>query len=152
MTRILFVCHGNICRSPMAEFIMKAIVKREGVANEFVIESAAAQDDELGNDMYPPAKAVLREHEVPFERRQARLVRRSDYLKWDYIIAMDEENLYDLSYILGGDPDKKVKLLMTFSGEKRAVSDPWYTRDFEKAYSDIKRGCEDFFAALTTKK
>lgn len=145
---ILFVCHGNICRSPMAEFIMKYLVSKAGKSEDFLINSAAATTDDIGADIYPDAKSELKKHGIPFERRQARQIKSSDYDDWDYIIAMDEENVYDILYIVGRDPDKKVRLLMSFTGEDKAVSDPWYTRDFFKAYSDIYRGCEALLAYI----
>lgn len=146
MIRILFICHGNICRSPMAEFIMKDIVKREGCEDKFIISSAAATTEEIGSDMYPPAKAELRKHGIPFTRRQARKVRRDELDDWDYFIVMDCENMGDVAEILG--TRKKVKYLLSFTGENRDVSDPWYTRDFASAYNDIYRGCMALFEAV----
>ena len=142
MIRILFVCHGNICRSPMAEFVMKDMARRAGCADRFVIASAATTTDDLGSDMYPRAKEELKRHGVPFERRRARQLRRGEYADWDHIVAMDGENLADIPAILGADPERKVRLLLSFAGEERPVSDPWYTRDFETAYRDISKGCE----------
>lgn len=142
MIRILFVCHGNICRSPMAEFIMKYLVSEAGHSKDFLISSAATTTDDIGTDIYPNAKSELKKHGIPFERRQARQIKSSDYKDWDYIIAMDEENLIDIACIVGHDPKKKVRLLMSFTGEEKDVSDPWYTRDFLKAYNDIYKGCE----------
>ena len=149
MIRILFICHGNICRSPMAEFIMKYLVSEAGRSKNFIISSAATTTEGLGNDIYPNAKAELKKHGIPFERRQARQIKSSDYKDWDYIIAMDEENLNDILYIVKHDPENKVRLLMSFTGEEnkhKSVSDPWYTRDFFKAYNDIYRGCEALLA------
>ncbi len=148
MIRILFVCHGNICRSPMAEFIMKYLVSEAGHSKDFIISSSATTTEELGNDIYPNAKAELKKHGIPFEHRQARQIKSSDYNNWDYIIAMDEENVSDILYVVRHDPEKKVRLLMSFigGGETRSVSDPWYTRDFFKAYNDIYRGCEALLA------
>ena len=126
----------------MAEFIMKYLVKQAGVAEQFIISSAATTTEELGNDMYPNAKAELKLHGIPFSKRQARQINNSDYEKWDLIIAMDQENLSDINHV-GNEPLKKVRLLMSFAGdENRSVSDPWYTRDFARAYNDIHRGCE----------
>ena len=142
MIRILFVCHGNICRSPMAEFVMKDMAKRAGCEEKFLIASAATTTDDLGSDMYPMAKEELRKHGIPFEQRQARQLRRGEYGYWDYIVAMDGENLADIPDLLGPDTENKVRLLLSFAGEKRAVSDPWYTRDFAVAYRDISTGCE----------
>ncbi|MBQ7733640.1 MAG: low molecular weight phosphotyrosine protein phosphatase [Synergistaceae bacterium] len=142
MIRILFVCHGNICRSPMAEFIMKHLVREAGCQDKFFISSAAATSEEIGNDMYPNAKSELKRHGIKFTRHEARKLTRSEANDWDVIIAMDNENLYDIAYILGSESESKVKLLMSFTGENREVSDPWYTRNFERAYDDIYRGCE----------
>ena len=133
----------------MAEFIMKYLVKQAGVAEQFIISSAATTTEELGNDMYPNAKAELKLHGIPFSKRQARQINNSDYEKWDLIIAMDRENLSDINHVVGNDPLKKVRLLMSFAGEEnRGVSDPWYTRDFARAYNDIHRGCEAMLKSL----
>jgi len=142
MIKILFICHGNICRSPMAEFVMKDMVHKAGCEEKFLIASAATTTEELGNDMYPNAKAELRKHGIPFEPRQARQLRRGEYEYWDYIVAMDGENLADIPELLGPDKEHKVHLMLSFAGERRAVSDPWYTRNFEAAYRDIALGCE----------
>ncbi len=126
----------------MAEFIMKYLVQQAGLEDQFIISSAATTTEELGNDMYPNAKAELKLHGIPFERRRARQINSRDYSDWDFIIAMDQENLSDINYVVGHDPKKKVRLLMSFTGENKSVSDPWYTRDFARAYNDIKLGCE----------
>ena len=145
MIRILFVCHGNICRSPMAEFIMKHLVNEAGCQDKFFISSAAATSEETGSDMYPNAKAELRKHNIEFGNHRARKITKSEAHEWDVIIAMDKENVEDLLYILGRESESKVKLLMSFTGENnknKEVSDPWYTRNFERAYNDIYQGCE----------
>ena len=128
----------------MAEFIMKYLVQQAGLENQFVISSAATSTEELGNDMYPNAKAELKLHGIPFERRRARQIKSKDYEDWDFIIAMDQANLSNIRYVVGHDPKKKVRLLMSFTdaGENRSISDPWYTRDFARAYNDIYQGCE----------
>lgn len=126
----------------MAEFIMKYLVQQARLEDQFIISSAATTTEELGNDMYPNAKAELKLHGIPFERRRARQINSRDYSDWDFIIAMDQENLSDINYVVGHDPKKKVRLLMSFTGENKSVSDPWYTRDFARAYNDIKLGCE----------
>ena len=135
----------------MAEFIMKHLVQEAGLEEQFIISSAATTTEELGNDMYPNAKAELKLHGIPFERRRARQIKSSDYEDWDFIIAMDQENLSDINYVVGNDPKKKVRLLMSFTGENKSVSDPWYTRDFTKAYNDIYRGCEALLASILKK-
>lgn len=135
----------------MAEFIMKYLVQQAGLEDQFVISSAATTTEELGNDMYPNAKAELKLRGIPFEHRHARQIKGSDYADWDYIIAMDQENLSDINYVTGHDPDKKVRLLMSFAGENKSISDPWYTRDFANAYFDIYKGCEALLAKFLEK-
>ena len=137
--KILFVCHGNICRSPMAEFVMKKLVREQGREEEFEIDSAATSTEEIGNDMYPPAKRCLRAHGVPFAHRQARQVTQADYDHYDWIFVMDRNNLRWLRMIGIDDIYHKVRLLMSLVGEERDVADPWYTGDFERTYDDIAR-------------
>ena len=135
MTKILFVCHGNICRSPMAEFMMKKLVSDEGLADTFVIDSAATSTEELGNDMYPPAKRLLTAKGVPFTRRAARQICRRDYDYYDYIVGLDEYNIRNIHRFFGGDPEGKILMLLS-----RPVADPWYTGDFESTYNDLQEG------------
>lgn len=153
MTKILFICHGNICRSPMAEFIMKHLVSQAGRSADFEIASAAVSTEEIGNDIYPPAKRMLASKNVPFEHRGARQMTCADYAYYDYIVCMDQSNLRWLRYIIGEDTDHKVSLMMAWAitndpsqitnmGNIRDVSDPWYTGDFTKAYDDIFEGCQ----------
>ena len=127
MTKILFVCHGNICRSPMTEFVMKDMVKKAGLDKKIQVASMATTTEEIGNDMYPPAKRKLNEKGIPFSQRSARQMRRIDYGSFDYIIGMDEENLHDMRRICGGDPDGKISLLLDWTICPRDVADPWYT-------------------------
>ena len=141
LTRILFVCHGNICRSPMAEFLMKDMIRRERLETKIYVESAAATTEEIGNDMYPPAKRKLKEKGIPFQPRRARIMTRKDYEAFDLIIGMDEENMWDMSRICGGDQDGKISLLMNWAGISRDVADPWYTGNFEATYQDLITGC-----------
>ena len=151
MTKILFVCHGNICRSPMAEFVLKDMVKKAGLEDRFRIDSVAATWEEIGNDMYPPAKRKLREKGIPFSPRAARILVRADYDRFDYLIGMDEENLDDMYRICGGDPEKKISLLLEWAGLSRDVADPWYTGNFEATYQDLIVGCTAFLNKLFPK-
>lgn len=147
MTRILFICHGNICRSPMAEFIMKDLVTKAGLAGQFDIASAAATTEEIGRDMYPPAKRKLREKGVPFAPRAARLITPADYAAANVVPVMDRENLRRLARLLGPDREGKIRLVMEYAGERREVADPWYTGDFETTYQDLLRACTGLLAA-----
>lgn len=141
--RILFVCHGNICRSPMAEFVLKALVKAKGIEDQYYIESAAVTTDELGNPIYPPAKRCLSQHGVSFDpAKRARQITRADYDLFDRIICMDASNMRLIRSIFPSDPDGKIHLLMSYAGSGRDVADPWYTGDFETAFQDILMGCE----------
>ena len=143
MTRILFVCHGNICRSPMAEFILKALTKARGLEDQYYIESAAVSMEEIGNPIYPPAKRCLTQHGVPFDKGKcARQVTRADYARFDRIICMDSSNLRWIRRIIPEDPQGKIHLRMSYAGQGRDVADPWYTGDFETTFQDILEGCE----------
>lgn len=141
--RILFVCHGNICRSPMAEFVMKALVRARGLDSQYYIESAAVSAEEIGNPIYPPAKRCLSQHGVQFDAlKRARQITRADYERFDRIICMDASNLRLIRRIIPEDPGEKIHLLMSYTGIGRDVADPWYTGDFEQAFQDILAGCE----------
>ncbi len=148
MIKVLFICWGNICRSPMAEFILKDMVEKREISGEFHIESAATSTEEIGNPVYPPAKAELARHGISCAGKTARQMRRDDYDKWDYIIGMERLNMGYMHRILGGDPDGKVSLLMDFTGRSEDIDDPWYTRDFGGVYKQIVRGCEAFLEHL----
>ncbi|MBQ1866957.1 low molecular weight protein-tyrosine-phosphatase [Selenomonas sp.] len=141
MKKVLFVCHGNICRSTMAEFVMKDMVAKAGLTEEILVESKACRTDEIGSDTHPGTKRVLTAHGISFTPRQARQIRRSDYEEYDLIIAMDDENMCDLSRLTGGDPQGKCHLLLEYAGESREVADPWYTGNFEVTYADVTKGC-----------
>ena len=150
MRRILFVCHGNICRSPMAEFILKALVKAYGLDGLYYIESAGVSDEEYGNPIYPPAKRCLNQHGVWFDpRKTAREVTRSDYSRFDRIIYMDHSNRRWLDRIFGGDSEGKIHSMMSYAGKSRDVADPWYTGDFESTFQDILEGCEAMLSGET---
>lgn len=142
MKRILFVCHGNICRSPMAEFMMKDLVRKAGREKEFHIESAATSTEEIGNEVYPPAKRKLAEHGIGCKGKTARQMNRRDYDRFDLLIGMDSWNFRNMNRICGGDPEEKIHLLMDFTDEPRDVADPWYTGDFEATWRDLLEGCQ----------
>lgn len=148
MFKILFVCHGNICRSPMAEFVFKDMVRKAGLEDCFEIGSAATSREEIGNDIYPPAKRALTEHGIAFERRGARQMTRADLDNYDYVIAMEEYNLRNISRMFGEAAAEKVSLLMEHTDRPGDVSDPWYTGDFETAYRDISEGCAELLRKL----
>ena len=141
MHRILFVCHGNICRSPMAEFVMKDVVARHGLSDSYEIASCATSTEEIGNDIYPPVKDVLNRHGIPYQRRSARRMTSDDYRRYDMIIAMDRWNLRNMERFTDGDPDGKVSLMMSHAGIDSDVDDPWYTGDFDRTYREISKAC-----------
>ena len=148
MVKILYVCHGNICRSPMAEFVMKALVRSRGLEDEYHIESAAVSDEETGNPIYPPVKRCLTQHGVHFDNsKTARKITPADYARFDRIICMDASNLRLIRRIIPSDPEGKIHLLMSYTGRSRDVADPWYTGDFETTFQDILEGCEAMLAA-----
>lgn len=148
MTRILFICHGNICRSTMAQFVMEDLARRAGREGEFVIDSAATSSEELGNPPHRGTVAKLRAEGVPVGRHRARRVRRDEYDDWDHIIYMDAENARGLARILGADPDGKVSRLLDWTPSPRDVADPWYTGDFDATYRDVVAGCKALLEAL----
>ena len=146
-TRILFVCHGNICRSAMAEFILKDMVRERGKEECFYIESAAVSDEEMGNPIYPPAKRCLTQHGIWFDnQKRSRQITRDDYGRFDTIICMDASNLRLIRRFFPEDPECKIHLMMSYAGKGRDVADPWYTGDFEKTYRDLKEGCTAFLS------
>ncbi len=151
MIKILFVCHGNICRSPMAEFVMKDMVKKSGLEKEFLIESAATSTEEIGNPVYPPARRKLAEHGIDCSGKTARQLRKSDYEKYDLLIGMDRANLRNMRRICGGNSVDKMHLLMDFTDRPGEVADPWYTRDFDATWRDVDEGCRGLFEMLLTR-
>lgn len=151
--RILFVCHGNICRSPMAECIFKDLVRKDHREGQFYIASAATSGEEIwngrGNPVYPPARAELKKHGLSLEGKRAVQMTREDYQRYDYLIGMDHENLYGMKRICGGDPEGKIHRILDFSEHPRDIADPWYTGDFVTAYRDIEEGCLALYRHLT---
>ena len=141
MIKVLFVCHGNICRSPMAEFVMKDLVRKAGLEDRFLIASKAARRDELGNDTHYGTRAKLRQMGIPFAKRRATLLSKADYAASDYLVAMDAENVHDMLRLFGGDPNGKIYKLLRFADEDRDVADPWYTGNFDETYEDVLKGC-----------
>ena len=155
MIRVLFVCHGNICRSPMAEFILKDMVQKRGIADRFYIASAATSTEEIwngiGNPVYPPAREELAKHGIGCAGKRAVQVTKADYENYDYLICMDSNNLRNLSRIIGPDKDGKVSLLLDYAGRTgQSIADPWYTGHFALTYTDVVEGCEGLLNYLQT--
>ena len=148
MIKVLFCCHGNICRSPMAEFVMKDLVKKAGLEHEFSIASAATSTEEIGNPVYPPARRKLAEHGIGCAGHAARQLRRDDYDRWDYLIGMDSANLRNMHRICGGDPAGKISLLLDWTDHPGSVADPWYTGDFEATWQDVLEGCRNLLEQI----
>ena len=148
MIKILFVCHGNICRSPMAEFLLKDMVKKKGIADQFYIQSAATSTEEIwngkGNPVHPGTRGKLAEYGISCEGKYAVQLKKSDYKDYDYLICMDSMNLRNVARICGRDKDNKIYRMLDFTEDKRDVADPWYTGNFDKTYEDIKKGLEGF--------
>lgn len=143
MIKIMFVCHGNICRSPMAEFIMKKMAEEKGLSDKVYIASSATSTEEIGNPVYPPAKRELEKHGISCAGKYAVQVKSADYEKYDRFICMDSNNIRNIMRIFGKDPEKKVSMLLT-----RDVSDPWWSGDFETAYNDIYEGCKKLISEI----
>lgn len=149
MIKILFICHGNICRSPMAEFVMKDIVNKAGMSDEFYISSCATSTEEIGNTVHYGTKRKLAEVGISCEGKRAVQLTKKDYDKYDMLIAMDEMNIRNIMRIIKTDPKNKVSLLLSHCGENRSIADPWYTGNFDNTYNDILKGCTALFKELT---
>ena len=148
MTSILFICHGNICRSTMAQFVFEELARRAGRADEFTVDSAATSREEIGNPPHHGTVNKLREVGIPTRKHRARQVTRAEYADWDHIVYMDSENEWGLNRILHGDPDGRVSRLLDWTDSPRDVADPWYTGDFDATYRDVLAGCEAMLAKL----
>ena len=152
MTAILFVCYGNICRSPMAEFVMKDLIAKSGRAGDFLIESAATSPCNTGSPVYPPARQMLKRHGIDCSGKQARPMQQDDYERFDLLIGMDGENLEDMRCLCGGDPDGKIRRLLDFTDRPGEVADPWYTGDFDATWRDVAEGCRGLLDWLNRKE
>ena len=155
MIKILFVCHGNICRSPIAEFVMKDLVSQAGLSHQFTIASAATSTEEIwngvGNPVYPPARKKLAEHGLSCEGKRAVQLTRADYSRYDYLIGMDRANIRNITRMCGGDPEHKISLLLSWAGAERDIADPWYSGDFDATYTDVLEGCQALLRELQHK-
>ncbi len=154
VVKILFVCHGNICRSPMAEYIFRKLVSDAGVSDKFEIASAATSSEEIwngrGNPVYPAAKQKLCEHGICCDDKRARQIITSDYAYYDLLVGMDEMNIRNMKCVYYNDPEEKIHLLLEYTGNRRSISDPWYSGDFDTAYREIEEGCIALFKYLTS--
>ena len=158
MIKVLFICHGNICRSPMSEFVLKDMVEKRGIKDQFEIASAATSTEEIwgdqGNPIYPPAQRELKKHGIGntpytnFRNKRARQVTKSDYYHYDYLLCADSNNIRNTLRLVGKDPDKKIQLLLDYTDRPRSIADPWYTDNFELTYSDIVEGCTAFLERI----
>ena len=141
MIKVLFICHGNICRSPMCEFVMKHLVSQAGLSDQIFIASAATSTEEIGNDIHYGTRRKLQQMKIPFSPRRAVQMTRSDYEKYDYLIGMDTWNIRNILRICGGDPKGKINKLLAFAGKSGDIADPWYTGNFDETYRDVMEGC-----------
>ena len=149
MMKILFVCYGNICRSPMAEFVMKDLVKQAGLEDQFQIDSAATSTEEIGCPVYPPARRKLAEHGISCAGKTTRQLTKGDYAQYDLLIGMDRANIRNMNRICGGDPDGKIKLLLDYTDHPGDVADPWYTGDFDATWRDVLEGCQKLLECIS---
>ena len=152
MIKIMFVCHGNICRSPMAEFVFKDLIKKKGLDGHFFIASSATSTEEIGNPVYPPARKELKEHNISCEGKYSIQLRTDDYEKYDYIIAMEQFNIRNILRIIKEDSEKKVFKLLDFTKNPKDIADPWYTGDFDITYKEILEGCKELLHYIIEKK
>lgn len=152
MTKVLMVCHGNICRSPMAEFILIHMLKKAGLEGDCLVDSMATSYEEIGNPVHHGTRQVLKEHNIKCLEHRAARMRREDYGRYDLILGMDTNNIRNIMRIIGDDPDNKVHLLLDYSDNPRDIADPWYTGDFDTTYADITEGCEALIKHLYGKK
>ena len=148
MIRIMFVCHGNICRSPMAEFVMKMLVREAGREDEFYIRSSATSTDEIGSPVYPPARRELAKHGIDTTGKVSVRLTLDDYSKYDLFVGMDSANIRNMTRMLGGDPEGKIRKLMEYTSRGGDVADPWYTGDFEATWRDVYDGCTELLKTL----
>lgn len=148
MPKVMFICHGNICRSPMAEFVLKDLVAKKGLQDEFQIASCATSREEIGNPVHYGTRNLLNRYGISTAGKYAVQLTKRDYEEYDYLIAMDRWNLSNIARIIGDDKDKKVSLLLDYTKRKGDIADPWYTGDFETTYRDVLEGCEGFLAFL----
>lgn len=148
MIKILFVCHGNICRSPMAEFVMRDMVTKRGLGGQFYIASSATSREEIGNPVHPGTRKKLKELGISTAGKYAVQLKKKDYQEYDYLIGMDEWNIRNILRIVGSDPQGKVHKLLEFAGSGRDIADPWYTGNFEVTYEDIREGCEGLLSHI----
>jgi len=148
MVKILFICHGNICRSPMAEFVMKDMVKKAGLEHEFEIASAATSTEEIGNPVYPPARQMMALHGISCKGKTARQITAQDYEAYDLLIGMDSANLRNMKRAFGADEAQKLSLLLDETGRPGDVADPWYTGDFQATWDDVNEGCRALLQRL----
>ena len=149
MTKILFVCHGNICRSTMAQCVMDQMLIQRGLKGRVSADSAATSTEEIGNPVYPPARRKLAQHGLRCDGKRARQMTRADYQNYDLLIGMDSWNIRNMTRICGGDREGKIRMLLDYTGRSRSVADPWYTGDFDATWDDVNEGCRALLEHLT---
>ncbi len=152
MVKVLFVCHGNICRSPMAEFVFRDMVNQKGLGDQFHIASAATSQEELGNPVHHGTRNKLREYGIFTDGKRAVQLRKADYEMYDYLLGMDQRNITNMNRIVGQDPEKKIRRLLDYTKDARDIADPWYTGDFDQTYRDVYEGCEALLEFILEKK